>query len=189
MAANSRSNRRHSHSGKKLIDRIVPVGRSPPKREPVKEGFKVVNGRLVGANDVGVLLREASSTVENRKRRNLNTKANSRDPPNKSKGKKKGKRLVISTNSEATNKLLVLQNLALGVNQESLKIILQKLSHTRISKVRVKDLPSGSATASVWLAHPTLQELERVRRLFDGALVDGRVIQVVTMSDTQSMSY
>ncbi|CDF91968.1 uncharacterized protein ZBAI_02937 [Zygosaccharomyces bailii ISA1307] len=190
MAANSRSNRRHPHSGKKLIDRIVPVGRSLPKREPAKEGFKVVNGRLVGANDVGALLREASSTVENRKRRNRNAIGNSRDPsPNKSKDKKKGKRLVISTHSEATNKLLVLQNLALGVNQESLKIILQKLSHARISKVRVKDLPSGSATASVWLAHPTVQELERVRRLFDGALVDGRIIQVVTMSDTQTMSY
>lgn len=189
MAGKHNSHRR-PNNGKKLVDRITPVGRPAPYRQPKREGFKVVNGRLVGENDVGALLREASSAVENRKRHNHNVHKKPLSPPNSSKGKgKKRNRLVISTNGDAANKILVLQNLALGVNQESLKIILQKLSKTRIAKVRVKDLPSGSATASVWIAQPTLQELERVRRLFDGALVDGRTIRVVMVSDTQTMPY
>ncbi|GAV50821.1 hypothetical protein ZYGR_0Z02440 [Zygosaccharomyces rouxii] len=191
MAPNNKSHRRHN-SGKKLVDRITPVGESKPERPLPKEGFKTVNGRLVSANDVGVLLREASSKLEaKKKRKSPKGKPHKTGPaPSRPKGKtSKGNPLVIHTNSDASDKLLVFYNLALGVNQDSLKTVLQKLSHTRIAKVRVRDLPSGSATANVWLVKRTTEELERVRKLFDGALVDGRTIRVTTVSDTQTMSY
>ncbi|GAV55612.1 hypothetical protein ZYGR_0AV02440 [Zygosaccharomyces rouxii] len=191
MAPNNKSHRRNN-SGKKLIDRITPVGRPKPERPPTQEGFKTVNGRLVSANDVGVLLREASSKLEAKKRRKSpkgKPHKNGPAPPESKAKPSKSNPLVIHTNSDASDKLLVFYNLALGVNQDSLKTVLQKLSHARIAKVRVRDLPSGSATANVWLVRPTIEELERVRKLFDGALVDGRTIRVTTVSDTHTMSY
>lgn len=101
-----------------------------------------------------------------------------------------GSQLVISTNSDASDKLLMLFNLTLGVNHENLKNVLQNLSQVPIAHVKVRDLPSGSATAKVRLAYPTTQSLEKVRKLFHGALVDGRRIQVVIASDESThLSY
>ncbi|CCD23477.1 uncharacterized protein NDAI_0B04430 [Naumovozyma dairenensis CBS 421] len=98
--------------------------------------------------------------------------------------------LVISTNTNAADRVLVLYNLTLGVNAGNLKAVLQRLSNVKIAHVRVKDLPSGSATANVWLLHPTMEELERVRKIFHGALVDGRTIQVlIASSSAKSFSY
>lgn len=97
---------------------------------------------------------------------------------------------MISTNSDASDKLLMLFNLTLGVNQENLKNVLENISQVQIAQIRVRDLPSGSATAKVRLAYPTTQSLEKVRKLFHGALVDGRRIQVVIASDESShLSY
>lgn len=191
MAPNRKSHRRNN-GGKKLIDRITPVDGSKPNRPPTNEGFRSVNGRLVSANDVGVLLRETSSKLDAKKRRKLPKGKPHKNVPaaSRSKGKPaRGNQLVIHMNSDASDKLLVFYNLALGVNQDSLKTVLQKLSHARIAKVRVRDLPSGSATANVWLVRPTIEELERVKKVFDGALVDGRTIRVTTVSDTHAMSY
>lgn len=191
MAPNNKSHRRNK-GGKKLIDRITPVDGTKQNRPPVQEGFKTVNGKLVSADDIGVLLRETSSKLDAKKKRKAPKGKSHKNvfAPSRSKGKPATRNpLVFHTNSDASDKLLVFYNLALGVNQDSLKTVLQKLSHARISKVRVRDLPSGSATANVWLVRPTIEELERVKKLFDGALVDGRTIRVTTVSDTQIMSY
>lgn len=215
--AGTRARQSKQTRGKSLIGRITPNDRNRIAKKPeTKRGFTVVNGKLVSADDVGVLLRQATSRVESRK---LSQVKNSRGPRNNSpknglkqkddlsnrnskpqKGEKnkirkwstlkEERQLVISTNSDVSDRVLLFKNLALGVNQESLKAVLQQLSSARISRVRVKDLPSGSATANVWLSNPNIQELERVRKLFDGALVDGRTIQVATVTESsQKLSY
>lgn len=218
--ADFRKSVRQQSRGKSLIGRVKPNERQRTKKAEPKEGFTVVNGKLVSANDVGVLLRQATSVVEARKslqnkgkNRNATTRFNNtparelgNDRVNANRGRtskttrnnnairtpqrKNNNRLVISTNKDAPENLLLFNNLALGVNQESLKSVLQKLSSAHIARVRVKDLPSGSATANVWLARPSSEELERVRKIFDGALVDGRTIRVQTVSQSsQSLSY
>ncbi|QLQ79643.1 hypothetical protein HG537_0C02900 [Torulaspora globosa] len=188
MAAHHNRQRRVK-PGKSLFGRIEP-NRIGTRNK--KEGLSVVNGRLVTTNDVGVLLRQASRTVEARKtssgRRRGSIKNRTKPGPVITTSEKN--KLVISTNTDATDKLLLFNNLELGVNQESLKSVLEELSNTSIARVRVRDLPSGSATANVWLARPTAEELERVRKFFDGALVDGRTIKVSTVADSDTkLSY
>ncbi|EHN02057.1 YHR127W-like protein [Saccharomyces cerevisiae x Saccharomyces kudriavzevii VIN7] len=254
--ARNRINSKKNIQGKRLIDRVVPMDKIKKadtfKRAPVKnakEGFSVVNGKLVSSNDIGVLLREAQGAVDKRnnvlqgnKRNRVRTNKNSnsghsvnvsdsndlsnargragREPFSNKRGQKikntnnsdysrvfstsngrkqrqqfggemqGGSQLVISTNSDASNKLLMLFNLTLGVNNENLKNVLEDISQVQIAQIRVRDLPSGSATAKVRLAYPTTQSLEKVRKLFHGALVDGRRIQVVIASDESSnLSY
>ncbi|QLL32768.1 hypothetical protein HG536_0D02900 [Torulaspora globosa] len=202
MAAN-RDRQRQAKPGKSLFGRIEPNRIGSRKRSNKKQGLSVVNGRLVSSNDVGVLLREASRTVEARKtpggrRRAVkvtqgSTRKRAKPGPVITTTERNGNRhnkLVISTSSDVTDKLLLFNNLELGVNQESLKSVLEELSNTSIARVRVRDLPSGSATANVWLARPTAEELERVRKFFDGALVDGRTIKVSTVADSDTkLSY
>lgn len=197
MAAN-RDRKRRVKPGKSLFGRIEP-NRIGSRKSNKKEGLSVVNGRLVSSNDVGVLLRQASRTVEARKTSSGRRKAvkvtrkRAKPAPVVATTERNGNRhnkLVISTNSDATDKLLLFNNLELGVNQESLKSVLEELSSASIARVRVRDLPSGSATANVWLARPTAEELERVRKFFDGALVDGRTIKVSTVADSDTkLSY
>lgn len=215
MAGIRRKHLKHIN-GKSLIGRITPVDRvEANKKQERKEGYTVVNGKLVSTSDVGVLLRQATSKVEARKfvqskKKNKLEKTgpkngmkfkreesssrylqSKRDRGNiKNHSRKPENTLVISTDSDVSNKVLLFQNLALGVNQESLKTVLQQLSDAHISKVRVRDLPSGSATANVWLINPNSQELERVRKLFDGALVDGRTIKVTAVPESsRNLSY
>ncbi|CCH58955.1 hypothetical protein TBLA_0B01120 [Henningerozyma blattae CBS 6284] len=248
-------NRKQRKSVNPLLGRIQPLDGSSPngtntkknRKTNEKEGYKVVNGKLVSSNDVGVLLREAAKTVarksnnaistsrnnnnvsgrkmalqknssRNNKINNNNnsTKPNNRIRINRNNNQNQSRtknnnnqnnnirpqngaqppftngynQLVISTNADASDKILVLYNLALGVKQENLKRILQKLSNSKIGRVRVRDLPSGSATASVRLLNATMEELEHVRSMFDGALVDGRTIQVLISSESSSqLSY
>ena len=63
--ARNRSNGKKNVQGKRLIDRVIPMDKvakvSIPKKTPAertKEGFSVVNGKLVSSNDIGVLLRD-----------------------------------------------------------------------------------------------------------------------------------
>ncbi|CCD25619.1 uncharacterized protein NDAI_0F03010 [Naumovozyma dairenensis CBS 421] len=92
--------------------------------------------------------------------------------------------LVLSTDVPAdSDKILVFHNLTLGVDQESLKKILQTLVETEVAKIRVRDLPNGSSIANIWLANNTLIELERVRDHFHKATVDGREISVLIAAD------
>lgn len=243
MARNRTTSKKNVQS-KRLIDRVVPmdkikkVGVAKKKTvEHTKEGFSVVNGKLVSSNDVGVLLREAQGAIDKRtnvsqrnrkkgiknnrphkdinsspgwgnahrgtdwqseKANGMNRAKNSRNFTTNIKLQRQhfgeeiqgGSQLVISTNSDASDKLLMLFNLTLGVNQENLKNVLENISQVQIAQIRVRDLPSGSATAKVRLAYPTTQSLEKVRKLFHGALVDGRRIQVVIASDESShLSY
>ncbi|CAI4511980.1 BFH_collapsed_G0024840.mRNA.1.CDS.1 [Saccharomyces cerevisiae] len=243
MARNRTTSKKNVQS-KRLIDRVVPmdkikkVGVAKKKTvEHTKEGFSVVNGKLVSSNDVGVLLREAQGAIDkrtnvsqrnrkkgiknNRPHKDINSspgwgnahrgtdwqseKANGMNRANNSRNFttniklqrqhfgeeiQGGSQLVISTNSDASDKLLMLFNLTLGVDQENLKNVLENISQVQIAQIRVRDLPSGSATAKVRLAYPTTQSLEKVRKLFHGALVDGRRIQVVIASDESShLSY
>lgn len=198
--AGSRDRNRKKIQGKGLFGRVEPVQRNRGKKLNSKEGFTVVNGRLVSANDVGALLRQASSTVEARKsskgqRKEVKTTqrrftmkrlGNTSLSSNKQRAKRgayQNNRLVISTNDDSSNKVLLFNNLELGVNHETLKNVLEDLSNASIARVRVTDLPSGSAMANVWLSRPNAEELERVRKFFDGALVDGRTIKVSTTSE------
>lgn len=249
--ARGRINTKKNIQGKRLIDRVVPMDKitkvDVPKKTPIKhtkEGFSVVNGKLVSSNDIGVLLREAQGAIDkrnnvsqrnrrkgiksNRPQKGINTspawghnhRRSDWQPPKNNRGQKAngmsnvnnsrdfttsnvklqrqqfgeemqgGSQLVISTNSDASNKLLMLFNLTLGVDQENLKNVLENISQVQIAQIRVRDLPSGSATAKVRLTYPTTQSLEKVRKLFHGALVDGRRIQVVIASDESShLSY
>lgn len=219
------------YAGKSLIGRIGKVNgagvnrkRAIPGPTPTgpkkagSAGFTVVNGKLVKADDIGVLLRAAGNSprdvVKGKrevKKSIRSAKANSVKVPTKpkqstSKAQKKmkskpnvitptniptfpvgtGNTLVISTNTDASDKSLVLYNLTLGVNQRNLQKILENLANVSIKRVKVRDLPSGSATAHVWLKKATIEELERVRKLFHGALVDGRTIQVMISSETSN---
>ncbi|EDO16254.1 hypothetical protein Kpol_505p31 [Vanderwaltozyma polyspora DSM 70294] len=99
------------------------------------------------------------------------------------KGPSFSNQLVISTEVNTKDKVLMIYNLALGVKQDNLKKILQKLSEISISRVKVSDLPSGSATACVWLTKPSIELLEHFTEIFDGALVDGRTVKVTIASD------
>ncbi|CCF58660.1 hypothetical protein KAFR_0F00630 [Kazachstania africana CBS 2517] len=175
-----------------------------------KEGFKVVKGKLVSENDVGALLREAAKTVQKRKNKR-NASISRSSPPafsfersnalkNSTKIAKgnnnfsaffnKKNHLVINTNIDAKNHFLVIYNLAVGVDKQSLKTILQNLARVKIKNIMVRDLPTGSATANVYLQNSTMRELERVKQLFYGASVDGRTIQVnVTTSSEQEFGY
>lgn len=204
MAA-GRDRQRQKKPGKSLFGRIEPNPIGGRKKSNKKEGLTVVNGRLVRSNDVGVLLRQATTTVEARKASNgrrkvvkvsqksLTTRKRVKPAAVAATTRRNGNqhnKLIISTNNEVTDKLLLFNNLELGVNQDSLKSVLEDLSNANIARIRVRDLPSGSATANVWLARPTADELERVRKFFDGALVDGRTIKVSTVADSDTkLSY
>lgn len=99
-------------------------------------------------------------------------------------------RLVLSTNSDASGKFLLLSNMALGVNRNNLRKILEDVSGLSVREVKVKDLPSGFATASVWLNNPSTEDFENLRSLLQGATVDGRVIQAsVTMPSMAKFAY
>lgn len=71
MARNRTTSKKNVQS-KRLIDRVVPmdkikkVGVAKKTVEHTKEGFSVVNGKLVSSNDVGVLLREAQGAIDKR---------------------------------------------------------------------------------------------------------------------------
>lgn len=198
MAAN-RDRQKQRKQGKSLFGRIEPNPIGRRKSSNKKEGLTVVNGRLVSCNDVGVLLRQASSTVEARRSsrggrmalkksvslRKTREKQRSMATTTRRTGNQHNE-LVISTNNDTTDKILLFNNLELGVNQESLKSVLEELSNASIARVRVRDLASGSAMANVWLARPNVEELERVRKFFDGALVDGRTIKVSIVSDSDN---
>ena len=98
--------------------------------------------------------------------------------------------LIFSTHTDASDKMLAIYNLTLGVNSENLKRVLSKIGGVEIKSVKVRDLPSGSSTATVTLTRPTTEELERVRKLFHNAIVDGRTIQVSVVSNANtSFSY
>lgn len=243
--------KKNKYVGKSLVDRVGRVNtvRAGPKLEKKKKemqtGFTVVNGKLLKADDLGVLLRAASKKTEEKNKKNKKAtnkpatigvsngreisrgtikairKERVRNNLNSTKGRQArtpmvggreannarkvkkmnnfssgiaynstGNTLVISTNTAATDKSLILYNLTLGVNQNNLKQILENLANVSIKRVRVRDLPTGSATAHVWLNNASIEELERVRKLFHGALVDGRTIQVVISSEsTNHLSY
>lgn len=99
-------------------------------------------------------------------------------------------KLVISTSTKPDNgNLLTIYNLTLGLDQEKLKDILESYGNTEIDKVVVRDLPTGSAMATVHLKEPSTEELIRVRDFFHGATVDGRTIQVMISADpTKNLS-
>ncbi|CCE63683.1 hypothetical protein TPHA_0F02010 [Tetrapisispora phaffii CBS 4417] len=98
--------------------------------------------------------------------------------------------LIINTDIDNSDKILIFYNLALGIKQDSLKQIIERLSGISIKKVRVKDLATGSSTAQVWLSNPNIPDLEKIRTQFDSALVDGRTIQVLLSSEsTRTLVY
>lgn len=209
VMASGRDKHRQKSKGKSLFGRIEPNQTGKAKRPSGKQGYTVVNGKLVSSNDVGALLRQAATTVERRKghsakkgqitvtQKSTNVKKTVKSRPTRPsrpsrpiKSHGAPNNLVISTNEDVSRKLLVFSNLELGVNHDNLKSVLEELSNASIARVRVRDLPSGSSTANVWLSRPTAGELERVRKYFDGALVDGRTIKVSTVPEASAgLSY
>lgn len=96
-------------------------------------------------------------------------------------------RLVLSTMGDrASAKILSIYNLTLGVDQDKLKQILEEYGKTQLSRVVVRDLPTGSAMASVYLANPVENEYTRLQEFFNGATVDGRTIKVLISEDPVS---
>ncbi|CCK71775.1 uncharacterized protein KNAG_0H03610 [Huiozyma naganishii CBS 8797] len=94
-------------------------------------------------------------------------------------------RLVLSTSTRAEDQLLAISNLTIGIDRENLKEVLQKVGKCKIASIKLRDLPTGSATAHVMMARPSVPELERLQVMFNGAQVDGRVIQVNITSKQQ----
>lgn len=95
-------------------------------------------------------------------------------------------RLVINTRSRADHKLLAIYNLNIGVNKDNLRKIIEKLGKTKLIELKVKDLLSGSAIGYATLERPTLAELQRVKEIFNGALVDGRTIKVDIITNSMA---
>ncbi|KAL3232457.1 Uncharacterized protein RNJ44_04373 [Nakaseomyces bracarensis] len=92
--------------------------------------------------------------------------------------------LVLSTSVDSNSaKILNIYNLTLGVDQLKLKEIIEEYGRTELSRVVVRDLPTGTAMASVHLAHPEDGELIRLQKFFNGATVDGRTIKVLISED------
>ena len=240
-SAKSKSKKINQKSaGASLLGRIgtAPGWRPDSSTDPVDrankvEGYRVVNGKLLSENDVGVLLRQAGATAEQRERARLLAAAKKLRAAG-SRGGSRGSRqgvprgvvtstaslqskarararaktmkknihrpnvtlepqpnhLIFSTHTDASDKMLAIYNLTLGVNSENLKRVLSKIGGVEIKSVKVRDLPSGSSTATVTLTRPTTEELERVRKLFHNAIVDGRTIQVSVVSNANtSFSY
>lgn len=163
-----------NNSGAKITKNLIKIARAEKT---------INNNATLITKKTKVQPKKATLAPQINNKQRKNSVRNTQFPNNNG---SKFNQLVFSTQVSAANKILVLYNLALGVKQDNLKSIIQKLSSAVISKVRVRDLPSGSATASVWLHEPSMEELERVRSLFDGALVDGRTIQVLITSDSSS---
>lgn len=217
----------------------------PIDRASKVEGYRVVNGKLLSENDIGVLLRQAGTTAEQRERARLLAAAKKLRAAGSRGGSRGGRQsipkgavaataslqssararararakakararartsamkqsmhhpnvtlepqpnnLIFSTHTDASDKMLAIYNLTLGVNSENLKRVLSKIGGVEIKSVKVRDLPSGSSTATVTLTRPTTEELERVRKLFHNAIVDGRTIQVSVVSNANtSFSY
>lgn len=89
----------------------------------------------------------------------------------------------MSPNDSSSLRILVLNNLTLDIDHDNLKNIIQDLTHTTISKLRVRNLPTGISTANVWLSDQSSEELERVQKFFQGSRFDGNPIQVLINSD------
>ena len=94
--------------------------------------------------------------------------------------------MIIDTKSKAQNKLLAFYNLTIGVNAKNLKKIIEKLGSTKIVELKIKDLLSVSAIGYIVLENTTLQEMQRIRDMFNGALVDGRTVKVDIISTSMA---
>lgn len=184
------------------------------RRRRTRRGYKVVNGQLLSVNDVGVLLREAAERVARRKklfyatnkpamttklerrrrlmalarkrRRNIMMMMNPSPFDESLEFNTNPNRLIIDTKSKAQNKLLAFYNLTIGVNAKNLKKIIEKLGSTKIVELKIKDLLSGSAIGYIVLENTTLQEMQRIRDMFNGALVDGRTVKVDIISTSMA---
>lgn len=211
MAANKKTQSRGRQTGKKvdrssafknksLLERVGFANgkgiRPSTKPKTPDNSLRVVNGKLLCANDVGVLLRDAAKKTGtpppkkskvragrvNEKRRAL---AITRGADPKRPLKPYGNNLVISMKKAASSNFLRLRNLPLGTNSEDLKATVEQISQMVVNKVKLVDLPSGSVTAELWLQTAVGDDLEKVRTQFHNAEVDGRRISVEVASSSE----
>ncbi|AGO13207.1 AaceriAFR060Cp [[Ashbya] aceris (nom. inval.)] len=158
-------------------------------------GLRVINGKLVSADDVGAQLREfnrahagAASRRPRRARRVAREVRETRavfSSSNYDDGAGR-RRLVVSLRSGA--QFLTIRNLPIGSRPERLKQVIEAQGLGRVAHLQTLDLASGSAVAEVHVAGAdgarTLQQL--VQR-FHGAEIDGRRVtaEISSISELQ----
>lgn len=181
---------RNTYKGKSLLERIgVPKNTRDTKvgKTPASNGLRVVNGKLLHANDVGVLLRDAANRTSKKPTTVFRERKPNKDLRQRTMKKLQvsrprpapqpyGKNLYISLKSSATNEFLRIRNLPLGSNSQELTKIVENISHSKLSKINVIDLPSGSVTAEVWFSKSNSHMLSDVQKRLNRANVDGRVV-------------
>ncbi|SCU80239.1 LAMI_0B01332g1_1 [Lachancea mirantina] len=175
---------------KTLADRLsLPVKKGVKKGavQGQKDGFRVINGKLVSASDVGLLLREIQSKnapkkakfanrerkpfeVEDSNRKQQVTKS-SRPAP-----KPYGSSLYVSLSSQRAAEFLRIRNLPIGTDSQALIVFVEKLSPAKVLKMNLVDLPSGSGIAELWFEKSSVSLLRTIQRKVDRANVDGRVV-------------
>ncbi|SCU87784.1 LAFA_0E08790g1_1 [Lachancea sp. 'fantastica'] len=195
-----------SNGGKTLLERIQmsrkvdnSKGRS---KSPKDVGLRVVGGRLVSADDVGVLLREAAARttpapkaakrtarknggniVHNNKRVETTVQrreaARSRD---RARVQPYGKDLYLTVNTSSESRFLRLRNLPLGSDSQSLAQAVERIAGVAVQKTSIVDLPSGSVTAELWLQSSDGRVLVEAQKRLDRANVNNRVISAEIVS-------
>ncbi|CEP61834.1 uncharacterized protein LALA0_S04e01772g [Lachancea lanzarotensis] len=167
-------------------------------------GLRVVAGRLVSANDVGVLLREAAArTTPVHKNLKKGVKRNEKNGLNSGAGKRLetklqrretarnrerahvqpyGKDLYLTVNTSSEVRFLRLRNLPLGSDSLSLTQAVEKIAGVAVQKTSVVDLPSGSVTAELWLQSSDDRALVEAQKRLDRANVNNRVISAEIVS-------
>lgn len=188
----------NKYEGKSLLERMsLPnAGRNHKKTETGNSavGLRVVNGKLLSANDVGVLLRDAEKRTNSRrsagpkqrpvKKTITSTRRTERTITRREPARGKmatpkpyGKDLYLSVSGgKIDSGFLRIRNLPLGSNSQVLEDLVENLTGVKISRSSLVDLPSGSVTAELWLSNADRRLLADVRSRLDGANVDGRVI-------------
>lgn len=187
----------NNFKGKSLLERLaLPYDtkkHANARASSEKPGLRVVDGKLLSANDVGVLLRDAAKRTDAKKkpmkpRQGLKTTVRRtervvrrREPARASVPVPKpyGKDLYLSVSGHSSDaRFLRIRNLPLGSNSQVLTTLVENVTGAKVSKSSLVDLPSGSVTAELWLGNANNKLLADVRRQLDGANVDGRVVSV-----------
>ncbi|AAS53431.1 AFR060Cp [Eremothecium gossypii ATCC 10895] len=168
------------------------VGQQQRSAGPVgAAGLRVINGKLVRADDVGAQLREfnrAHAGTGRRARRARRVPRETRavfSSSNYDDGAGR-RRLVVSLRSGA--QFLTIRNLPIGSRPERLKQVIEAQGLGRVAHLQTLDLASGSAVAEVHVAGADgVRTLQQLVQRFHGAEIDGRRVtaEISSISELQ----